>query len=77
MHQHTLSYSDQGRWKEAEQLAVQVMEIRKTVLGVEHPDTLTAMSNLATMYRDQGMLSEAEKLKAQTMEINQPEGVLP
>jgi hypothetical protein len=41
------TYSNQGRWKEAEELEVQVMETRKRVLGEEHPSTLTSMNNLA------------------------------
>jgi hypothetical protein len=36
-----------GRWKEAEALGLGVMEVRKRVLGVEHPSTLTSMNNLA------------------------------
>ncbi|OJJ42892.1 hypothetical protein ASPZODRAFT_104127 [Penicilliopsis zonata CBS 506.65] len=36
-----------GRWKEAEELEVQVIEISKRVLGAEHPDTLRSMGNLA------------------------------
>ena len=39
-----------GRWKEAEELQVQVMEIRKRVLGEEHPDTLSSIANLAMTY---------------------------
>ncbi|KAF1949884.1 hypothetical protein CC80DRAFT_598520 [Byssothecium circinans] len=34
------TYGNQGRWKEAEKLEVQVMETRKRVLGEEHPFTL-------------------------------------
>ena len=41
-------YYDEGRSKEAEELEVQVMEIRKRVLGEEHPSTLTSMANLAS-----------------------------
>jgi len=29
-----------------------VVEIRKRVLGEEHPDTLISMNNLAAMYSD-------------------------
>ena len=29
-----------GRWNEAEKVYLQVMETRKRVLGLEHPDTL-------------------------------------
>ena len=42
-----LTYRNQGRWKEAEQLEVQVLEMTKRVLGEEHPSTLTSMANLA------------------------------
>ena len=35
------TYRNQGRWKEAESLEVQVMETRKRVLGEEHSLTLT------------------------------------
>ncbi|KAF1967114.1 hypothetical protein BU23DRAFT_427965, partial [Bimuria novae-zelandiae CBS 107.79] len=41
------TYSDQGRWPEAEALFVQVVETCKTKLGADHPDTLTTMHNLA------------------------------
>jgi hypothetical protein len=48
------TFWNQGRWKEAEELDVQVMETRKRVLGLEHLDTLTSMANLASTYRNQG-----------------------
>jgi hypothetical protein len=53
---------NQGRWKEAEELDVQVMETSLKVLGHEHPQTLTRMDNLASTYRDQGGWKEAEEL---------------
>ncbi|KAI4087290.1 MAG: hypothetical protein L6R37_008337 [Teloschistes peruensis] len=62
------TYFDEGRWKEAEELQVQVMETRARVLGEEHPDTLTSMANLASTYRDQGRWKEAEGLDVQVME---------
>jgi hypothetical protein len=40
-------YSD-GRYKEAKELFVQVMETRKRALGDKHPDTLTSMGNLVS-----------------------------
>ncbi|KAJ5946981.1 hypothetical protein N7454_003820 [Penicillium verhagenii] len=60
--QHTLdsteilavAYQLGGQWEEAEQLEIQVMETRKAKLGVDHPDTLTIMTNLASTYRNQG-----------------------
>jgi hypothetical protein len=44
-------YRDQGRWEEAEKLEVQVLEVRKEVLGPEHPGTLTSMNNLAFTWK--------------------------
>jgi hypothetical protein len=60
-------YND-GRWKEAEELEVQVMETSSRVLGDEHLSTLTIIANLASTYRDQGLWKEAEKLFVQVME---------
>jgi hypothetical protein len=54
-----LTFHGQGRWKEAEELNVQVIETRKRVLGVEHPDTLNSMYNLAFTFRGQGRDEEA------------------
>jgi hypothetical protein len=54
-----LTFWNQGRWDEVEELEVRVMETRKKVLGVEHPDTLTSMANLASTYRNQGRWGEA------------------
>jgi hypothetical protein len=48
------TYRNQGRWKEAEELEVQVIETRKRVLGEKHPDTLTSMNNLAFTFKAQG-----------------------
>jgi len=45
------TYRNQGRWKEAEGLELQVMETRKRVLGQEHPDTVASMANLAPHVR--------------------------
>src|SRR5947207_15189382 len=61
-HAYTLSsmanlastFWNQGRWKEAEELDVQVMETFKRVVGAEHPSTLTSTANLASTYRNQG-----------------------
>ncbi|KAK7193330.1 Kinesin light chain 5 [Paraphaeosphaeria sporulosa] len=62
-------YSD-GRYKEAEELEVQVMETRRRVLGEEYPSTLTSMANLALTYMNQGRWKEAEELEMQVMETS-------
>jgi nucleoside phosphorylase/tetratricopeptide (TPR) repeat protein len=64
------TYLQLGQWKEAEKLQVQVLEIRKTLLGLEHPGTLTSMANLASTYQMQGRLNEAEKLEMQVLETS-------
>ena len=37
------TYADMGDVKEAEKLEVQVLDIRKKLLGANHPDTLRTM----------------------------------
>ncbi|XRM46413.1 hypothetical protein ABZX51_009448 [Aspergillus tubingensis] len=61
--------SSDGRWKEAEELGVQVLELHKRVLGPEHPDTLTSMDNLASTYWNQGRWKEAEELQIQELKL--------
>ncbi|KEY74892.1 hypothetical protein S7711_09765 [Stachybotrys chartarum IBT 7711] len=63
-------YHDEGLWKEAESLFVQVMESRKMKLGADHPETLTSMGNLASTYRNQGRWEEAEGLEVQVVETS-------
>ncbi|KAK2666295.1 hypothetical protein RAB80_017952 [Fusarium oxysporum f. sp. vasinfectum] len=58
----------EGRWKEAEELLGEVVEVRKTTLGEEHPSTLTSMANLASTYKDQGRWKEAEELEVTVIE---------
>jgi hypothetical protein len=58
-----------GQYNGAEELQVQVMQMRKRVLGDEHPDTLTSISNLALTYKSQGRWKEAEELQVQEMQI--------
>jgi hypothetical protein len=62
------TYSNQGQWKEAEELEVQVMETRERMLGTEHPSTLNSMANLAITYRNQGRWKEAAELAVHVIE---------
>jgi tetratricopeptide (TPR) repeat protein len=64
------TYWDQGRWEEAEELEVQIMETSKAKLGADHPDTLASMANLASTYRDHGRWEKAKKLEVQVMETS-------
>ena len=59
---------EQGYPKEAETLQIQVLDRRNGILGVEHPDTINAMENLATTYGSLGKYREAEKLEIQVLD---------
>ena len=57
-----------GRFNEAESHLVEVMEIREKMLGVEHPDTLTSVSNLALVLLYQGKYESAEEMNRRALE---------
>ncbi|KAI5460636.1 hypothetical protein BGZ63DRAFT_425133 [Mariannaea sp. PMI_226] len=59
---------DQGQWKEAEMLLVQVIEAHKMKVEVDHPGMLASIINLTSIYRNQGRWEEAEKLQVQVLE---------
>ncbi|SLM38770.1 violaceus kinesin [Lasallia pustulata] len=63
-HQQDLAatYHQQGRSKEAEEIYVEVLELRKEVLGEKHPDTIHSMADLAATYHQQGRSKEAEEI---------------
>ena len=65
------TYCDQERWKEAEELQVQVMETGNKVLCKEHPSTLTSVANLVSKFWNQGRCKEAEELGVQAMEMRE------
>ena len=50
------------RYSDAEPLYQQALELRKRLLGEEHPDVAQSLNNLAGLYRNQGRYSEAEPL---------------
>jgi Tetratricopeptide repeat len=65
----SLVYFESGYWKEAEELQAQVLEMRKSQLGVEHPHTLTSIASLAGTFHHQGRWKEAEELQVQVLEM--------
>ncbi|EUC28113.1 hypothetical protein COCCADRAFT_110031, partial [Bipolaris zeicola 26-R-13] len=54
-----LTLSRQGRFKEAEELQLQVLQERKRELSDEHPDTLTSMHNHAVTLHSTARCKEA------------------
>ena len=65
------TYRNQGRWKEAEELNVEVMKTMKSVLGDKHPDTLTSMNNLAFTLQSQARHEEALALMEECFQSRQ------
>lgn len=74
-------YQEQGRWKDAEGKAMEVVGKRKRK-NPEHPSTITAMIRLGSIYISQGRWEDAEEMQLQSidasseMEVNAPERLL-
>ncbi len=69
MNNQAVAIAQQGGAAEAEELLCWVLELRKKVLGLEHPETLTSISNLATAVAQQGRMAESTKLLRQVVEL--------
>ena len=46
------------------------MDMRKKLLGPEHPSTLNSMEKLVSTYKDQGKWNQAKQLEVQVMNIS-------
>ncbi|KAA6412978.1 MAG: hypothetical protein FRX48_02721 [Lasallia pustulata] len=64
------AFQENGNWDRAEVFCKSAVEMETRLLGTEHPDTLTSMSNLALTYSHRGLWKEAEKLGVQVVEIS-------
>jgi tetratricopeptide (TPR) repeat protein len=62
-------YRFQGRDEQAEPLLVQALEMRKRILGEDHPDVASSLNNLASLYKSQGRYEDAEPLYVQALEM--------
>ena len=56
------TYYGMERYTEAEELMIQVLDGRNRILGVEHPDTINARSNLVEIYKNLRKYRVAKKL---------------
>ena len=62
-------YDDLGLYPGAESLLTRGVDVRRHVLGPEHPDTLESMRLLGWVLQEEGRYAEAEKLQRETLEI--------
>ena len=62
-------YGSQGRYEEAEPLYLQALELRKRLLGDNHPAVATSLNNLAGLYGSQGRYEKVELLYLQALSI--------
>jgi hypothetical protein len=65
----TSTYSNQRRWKDAEKLQAEELDICSKVLGESHPDTLISMVNLAVIWKAVGRDLEAVQLPQKCVEL--------
>jgi len=63
------SYALLGKYREAELMYRQALDLKEKVLGEEHPSTLDSMNNLAEVLRHQGKYEEAEQMQRQTLDL--------
>ncbi len=63
------TYMELGLYPEGQPHLERTLELRRRVLGPEHPDTLTSMSNLAVLYRVHGQYERSETLQTQALEV--------
>ncbi len=64
---------EQGWFDKAQEMAEASLQARVRILGEDHPDTLSSMTNLASTYQEQGRLAEAEELLIQVLKTEKQE----
>jgi tetratricopeptide (TPR) repeat protein len=62
---------NQAKYEQAEEMHRQALGLMETVLGEEHPGTLTSMNILATLLRDQGKYEQAEEIHRQALRLRE------
>jgi serine/threonine protein kinase len=67
-------YSHLGLYPKAEELLSPALQIRRRVLGSNHPDTLWSMVNLANSLSDQAKYPEADKLYQEVIQTGRRVG---
>jgi tetratricopeptide (TPR) repeat protein len=62
------TYSDLGLFAEAQPQLERTLDLRRRVLGENHPDTLGTMGGLAELYLNQGRYEDAERTFSKVLE---------
>ena len=70
LEQQVIEFYQQGRYQDGITLAQEVVKLRESVLG-DHPQTATALNNLALLYGTVGRYSEAELLYERSLRIRE------
>ena len=63
-------FNENGMWKDAEDLDCKIVEMRVKQQGMEHPSTLTSMTNLAATYARVGKYEKAEELELKVLDLS-------
>ena len=61
----------EGKYAEAEPLALQALEVSLKKNGPDHPDTATSLNNLALLYKTQAKYDLAEPLYKRALAIDE------
>ncbi len=63
------TYHALGRYEEAEKIEIEVLALRREILGDKHPDTVRSMAELATTYHALGRYEEDEKISVEVLAL--------
>ncbi|RDW57813.1 hypothetical protein BP5796_12614 [Coleophoma crateriformis] len=61
-------YFDHGKYPDAEKMYREALQLKETVLGKDHPQTLTSMSNLAGALTRRGKYPDAENMYREVLQ---------
>jgi len=73
LNQSGLYLQERALYPRAEPMFVRALAINERMLGVEHPDTVFNLNNLATLYYKQGLYAQAETLLVRALAIREKE----
>ncbi|KAK7943800.1 TPR-like protein [Apiospora aurea] len=63
-------YRDRGRWQDAKDLGLSVVQASRKTFGEEHFATMGSMENLASTYRANGQWDEASRVGEQVLKVS-------